>query len=159
MYIKTCQNCEIDFHTNNRRSLLCDKCKIPKKVYIKKQRIFLEKKCELCSKTYITSNKYQKYCSQDCCKTQSRKKASSMENRHYARRMEIFDRDKFACQYCGRTVLKDKITLQVDHIIPKAKGGKDEKTNLITACEECNLGKKDALLENHRIFKEYLKNL
>lgn len=54
-------------------------------------------------------------------------------------RFEVFKRDGFRCQYCGRPV--PEVTLEVDHIIPKAEGGKDSKDNLITACFECNRGK------------------
>lgn len=54
-------------------------------------------------------------------------------------RFETLKRDGFACQYCGRKA--PNVTLHVDHIIPVAKGGSNAAGNLITACEECNLGK------------------
>lgn len=54
-------------------------------------------------------------------------------------RFEVFKRDGFACQYCGRAA-PDAI-LHVDHIEPVAEGGGDEITNLISACDSCNLGK------------------
>jgi hypothetical protein len=38
--------------------------------------------------------------------------------------------------------------LHVDHIQPKAKGGKNDLLNLITSCEDCNLGKSDRLLSD-----------
>lgn len=63
-------------------------------------------------------------------------------------RFEVFKRDNFTCRYCGRNVKEDKIKLHCDHISPKNKGGKDVLNNLVTACMECNLGKKDVLLEN-----------
>lgn len=66
----------------------------------------------------------------------------------YKIRFEIFKRDNFTCQYCGRNVKKDKIKIHCDHIIPRSKGGKNNKKNLITSCEECNLGKSDVLLED-----------
>lgn len=56
----------------------------------------------------------------------------------YCRRSEIFDRDGHACVYCGAT---DR--LEVDHIIPMAKGGTDESHNLQTLCKPCNSGKRD----------------
>jgi HNH endonuclease len=54
-------------------------------------------------------------------------------------RFEVFKRDGFTCQYCGRK--PPEALLHVDHIIPRARGGEDESTNLVTACSECNLGK------------------
>lgn len=60
-------------------------------------------------------------------------------------RFFILKRDNFTCQYCGRGI-KDGIVLQVDHILPKSKGGKDIKENLKTSCRDCNQGKKDVLL-------------
>jgi len=60
-------------------------------------------------------------------------------------RFEIFKRDRFTCQYCGKT--PPNVLLEVDHIIPQAAGGSDEETNLTTSCWECNHGKADRLLE------------
>lgn len=56
-------------------------------------------------------------------------------------RFEIFKRDSFTCQYCGGTP-PSKI-LEVDHVVPVSKGGKDERHNLVTSCFECNRGKAD----------------
>ena len=60
-------------------------------------------------------------------------------------RFEIFKRDGFRCQYCGQ--IPPNILLQVDHIVPKSKGGKDEPTNLLTSCADCNLGKSNLSLK------------
>lgn len=57
-------------------------------------------------------------------------------------RHDILERDGFRCQHCGATAA-DGAKLHVDHIIPVAKGGKTEPSNLQTLCEECNLGKSD----------------
>jgi len=56
-------------------------------------------------------------------------------------RFEVFRRDGFACQYCGRT--PPDVVLHVDHIQPVAAGGGNDETNLVTACADCNLGKAD----------------
>ena len=48
-------------------------------------------------------------------------------------RQNIFKRDKFCCQYCGKS--KD---LTLDHVLPRARGGKSAWTNLVTACKRCN---------------------
>lgn len=67
-------------------------------------------------------------------------------------RFKVFLRDNFTCQYCGRTT-KDNIKLQVDHILPRSKGGKDEFDNFTTSCSNCNVGKTDILLELNEIKK------
>jgi len=59
-------------------------------------------------------------------------------------RFEIFKRDKFTCQYCGRKA--PNVILHIDHIQPKSKGGLNNKLNLITSCEECNLGKGNLII-------------
>lgn len=54
-------------------------------------------------------------------------------------RFEVFKRDSFTCQYCGRQT--PQTILEIDHIIPKSKGGTDDINNLITSCFDCNRGK------------------
>lgn len=61
-------------------------------------------------------------------------------------RFNIFIRDKFTCQYCGRKA--PDVILQIDHIHPKSKGGIKIIDNLKTSCSDCNLGKTDILLIN-----------
>lgn len=56
-------------------------------------------------------------------------------------RYEILQRDGFRCVACGRSAKEDGVKLHVDHIVPVSKGGKTEKSNLQTLCEECNQGK------------------
>lgn len=54
-------------------------------------------------------------------------------------RFEVFKRDHFTCQYCGRT--PPAVVLKVDHIVPVADGGDNEQINLLTSCFDCNSGK------------------
>lgn len=53
----------------------------------------------------------------------------------------ILERDHFRCKLCGKTAKQTK--LEIDHIIPVAKGGGDSLTNLQTLCIDCNRGKSD----------------
>jgi len=55
-------------------------------------------------------------------------------------RFEIFRRDKFKCQYCGRNIA-DGIKLTLDHVNPKSNNGDFTEDNLLTACRACNQGK------------------
>lgn len=63
-------------------------------------------------------------------------------------RFEVFKRDGFECQYCGSNRDDDGVKLHVDHIIPRKEGGGDEIENLVTACQDCNLGKGAKLLDS-----------
>lgn len=54
-------------------------------------------------------------------------------------RFQVFNRDQFTCQYCGRK--PPAVTLEIDHVVPHSKGGEDGEDNLITACFDCNRGK------------------
>jgi len=49
-------------------------------------------------------------------------------------RREIFRRDNFTCQYCG----KHSTSLTIDHVIPRYKGGGHTWTNVVAACAHCN---------------------
>ena len=73
-------------------------------------------------------------------------------------RFEVFKRDGFQCQYCGKA--PPKAILEVDHIIPKKRKGRDEIDNLITACFDCNRGKgaRDLRVSPDSI-KEKLENI
>lgn len=54
-------------------------------------------------------------------------------------RFEVFKRDSFKCQYCGKSA--PDVILHVDHIDPVSRGGKNDLINLITSCQPCNAGK------------------
>jgi len=49
-------------------------------------------------------------------------------------RREVFTRDKYTCQYCGKQTRE----LTLDHVIPRHRGGKHTWENLVSACKACN---------------------
>jgi HNH endonuclease len=55
------------------------------------------------------------------------------------RRFAILERDDFHCRYCGRSA--PRVVLNVDHIVPRSRGGSDDDSNLVSACATCNSGK------------------
>lgn len=55
----------------------------------------------------------------------------------YTLRKQALVRDAWQCQACGR-LCADKREAQVDHIIPKSQGGRDELSNLQTLCIRCH---------------------
>jgi len=58
-------------------------------------------------------------------------------------RKYVFERDFYRCQSCGKNNLETN--LAVDHIIPLARGGKNDISNLQTLCFSCNQQKSDRL--------------
>ena len=75
-------------------------------------------------------------------------------------RFEVFKRDSFTCQYCGR--MAPDVILEVDHINPVANGGENEIMNLVTSCFDCNRGKGKREISDSSVIKiqqEQLKEL
>lgn len=72
-------------------------------------------------------------------------------------RFEVFKRDSFTCQYCGRKA--PDVLLHVDHIEPIAKGGTSDLLNLITACIDCNSGKSDRQLSDTTVIDKQRQQL
>lgn len=64
-------------------------------------------------------------------------------------RFEVFKRDNFTCQYCGKSA--PEVVLEVDHIQPVIKGGNDDLMNLVTSCFDCNRGKRDRELSDSSV--------
>lgn len=72
-------------------------------------------------------------------------------------RFEVFKRDSFTCQYCGK--MAPDIILEVDHIIPVTEGGKNEILNLVTSCFDCNRGKGKTKLSDSTVIKKQQSQL
>jgi 5-methylcytosine-specific restriction endonuclease McrA len=54
-------------------------------------------------------------------------------------RRNLMFRDAHQCQYCGkRPAMRD---LNIDHVLPRSRGGDDTWETLVTACRDCNLRK------------------
>jgi 5-methylcytosine-specific restriction endonuclease McrA len=60
-------------------------------------------------------------------------------------RKALAARDKGLCGYC------DKPGQNIDHIVPRSRGGKNEWTNVVWACVACNDRKADKLLSEVRM--------
>jgi 5-methylcytosine-specific restriction endonuclease McrA len=58
-------------------------------------------------------------------------------------RREVFRRDNYTCQYCGRKVQN----LTIDHVLPRHLGGLHTWTNVVAACSGCNHHKGGRKLE------------
>ena len=49
-------------------------------------------------------------------------------------RFEIFNRDHYTCQYCGKQTRQ----LTLDHVLPRYRGGQHTWENVVSACVACN---------------------
>jgi len=58
-------------------------------------------------------------------------------------RKEVFRRDNYTCQYCGRRTRE----LTLDHVVPRRRGGAHTWENLVSACRVCNRRKGGKTLE------------
>lgn len=58
-------------------------------------------------------------------------------------RRNVFVRDEFTCQYCGRQPGRANLTM--DHVIPRSRGGDFSWENIVAACGACNQKKGNRL--------------
>jgi 5-methylcytosine-specific restriction endonuclease McrA len=72
-----------------------------------------------------------------------RREQSSMK------RLRIYMRDKYRCQYCGEKKAVGELT--IDHILPRSRGGDNSPINVVTACEKCNNRKSNRTPEEARM--------
>lgn len=57
-------------------------------------------------------------------------------------RRSVFARDGHRCQYCGAAAEN------IDHVVPRSRGGEHVWENVVASCRPCNARKGDHLLEN-----------
>ncbi|MDA8046363.1 MAG: HNH endonuclease [Actinomycetota bacterium] len=57
-------------------------------------------------------------------------------------RRAVFARDGHRCQYCGA------VAENIDHVIPRSRGGLHTWDNVVASCRPCNARKRDHLLED-----------
>jgi len=58
-------------------------------------------------------------------------------------RLSVFERDRFTCQYCGKRF--EPRELNLDHVIPRDKGGPTTWENVVCSCVRCNSRKSNKL--------------
>lgn len=66
--------------------------------------------------------------------------------------LTILERDKFRCQYCGldgTVSFENALVMGVDFVVPRAKKGKKDPSNLVACCRPCNV------LKGRRAFGDF----
>lgn len=91
----------------------------------------MEKYCKSCGRVFNDLNfKFCPHCKSELA-TRYGRQPIPRKLRH-----EVFKRDGYRCRECGAS--KDETSLEIDHILPVAKGGTNDIDNLQTLCRECN---------------------
>jgi 5-methylcytosine-specific restriction endonuclease McrA len=54
-------------------------------------------------------------------------------------RLNVYARDESTCQYCGRRLPRSELNL--DHVLPRSRGGSTSWENVVCSCVACNLRK------------------
>jgi 5-methylcytosine-specific restriction endonuclease McrA len=62
---------------------------------------------------------------------------------------------KGTCYYCGARKAPAQLTM--DHLVPVARGGKSNRSNVVTACKTCNTRKKQLLPMEWEDYLEHLR--
>ncbi len=66
--------------------------------------------------------------------------------------LAILERDDYRCQYCGldgRASFENALVMRVDFVVPRAKKGKKNPTNLVACCAPCNT------IKGTRVYKSF----
>lgn len=113
----------------------------------------LKKECVICGTVYYVSpfHGYSTYCSKACADrawNYKKRAAKALVESEYYSVQEIYERDKWRCQICGKKVspkLKWPHTksASIDHITPLSKGGINTKDNVQLAHLGCNSAKRN----------------
>ena len=74
-----------------------------------------------------------------------------------ALRLAVYEKYGGRCAYCGSRLRFDPkehhqrgAKFEVDHLVPKAKGGTNDPENLMPSCHQCNWWKSDRSIEDYR---------
>lgn len=76
------------------------------------------------------------------------------------KKLSIYTRDNFECQYCGiycyDSFIQNEKSLTIDHLTPFSGAGSNKEDNLITCCRECNILKSDKRFKTFEEAREFI---
>lgn len=150
---RVCEVCNRRFHSRVASSCCSQACR-HKRDYIPRIRRERPMPCPDCGKAVVVYAR-PKRC--DECARAARRASKQRERARYRSQLaaatvelfdpqEIFIRDGWSCQLCGKPILKSKMSphprsATLDHIIPLSKGGLHSRKNTQLACWACNIAK------------------
>jgi 5-methylcytosine-specific restriction endonuclease McrA len=65
---------------------------------------------------------------------------------------KILERDDYVCRYCGldgRASFENALVMRVDFVVPRARKGKKDPSNLVACCSPCNT------IKGTRVYKSF----
>jgi 5-methylcytosine-specific restriction endonuclease McrA len=65
---------------------------------------------------------------------------------------KILERDDYVCRYCGldgRASFENALVMRVDFVVPRARKGKKDASNLVACCSPCNT------IKGTRVYKSF----
>lgn len=104
--------------------------------------------CESCGGEFIHPQRKlaKRYCSVECSRKLTPQRRAAAMAGGTINRLDIFNRDGWACRGCGRPVVAgvgngDSRQATIDHIKPLSRGGEHVDSNCQTLCRGCNTRK------------------
>ncbi|WP_406325811.1 HNH endonuclease [Streptomyces sp. NBC_01617] len=107
--------------------------------------------CPMCDAWFITDNPRDQNCSPRCGRRADKDKRRALERQAFVApvsRPQVYERDHWTCQLCREPVARDQVVPHpqaptLDHIVPLARGGTHEPSNVQLAHYRCNSIKSD----------------
>jgi len=56
--------------------------------------------------------------------------------------LQVLERDQYRCRYCGlegSASFENALIMSVDFVVPRARKGKKDPSNLVACCRPCNM--------------------
>lgn len=159
-FTNECLYCGAEFVTEYQQKLYCNRKHKERAQQARKNKRnpdyqpLRKKSCPTCQRVFETRSSIKIYCT-DTCREWMRSQYRRERDREYinqrtpAFKARIYFRNSGKCGICGEhidTTIKhpDTMSLSLDHIIPRSKGGGHKADNLQPAHLSCNLLKGDS---------------
>ena len=128
---------------------------LAKEVYMESRELQSgSKECEECGTVFYANSRFNVIvlCSKKCSKKRNKRARRARKREAYSepyRAIDIYRRDKWKCQLCGKKVnpnlpYTDKMSATIDHITPLGPDGPDSPDNVQLAHRICNSLKGDS---------------